>query len=375
MTKLTAKYQKPRKYILPKQQAVELFYNSTSVQIGVACVIGANFATNIVEKQIDPYGDKHNDVFSVFEFIYNVLFTIELAVNMYGHWCCRFWKSGWNIFDCVVVSIGVLGMLERALPISLPSALKLLRNMRAFRVFRLFKRVRSLNKIIVAIAHAVPGVLNAFLILAIVMSIYAILAVEFYQSVGELCQDDTSPDRWFRTVRGLCVGEEYFGSFSKSFYSFFQVLTGESWSEAVARPVIWYFIDDPIRAIGSGLFFMSYICGGAFVLTNVVVSVLIDNMCASEESEEDGEAEEAAADAPQEVVDSNGVGITVEEPSKSDGNDTSIQTGKLDAINMQVSKLTSFSGRMRTDLDNTRREMVSLGQQLDTVLRLVQSSA
>lgn len=375
MTKLTAKYQKPRKYFLPKQQAVELFYNSTSVQIGVACVIGANFATNIVEKQIDPYGDKHNDVFSVLEFIYNVLFTIELAVNMYGHWCCRFWKSGWNIFDSVVVSIGVLGMLEGALNLSLPSALKLLRNMRAFRVFRLFKRVRSLNKIIVAIAHAVPGVLNAFLILAIVMSIYAILAVEFYQSVGELCQDDTSQDRWFRTVRGLCVGEEYFGSFSKSFYSFFQVLTGESWSEAVARPVIWYFIDDPIKAIGSGLFFMSYIGAGAFVLTNVVVSVLIDNMCASEESEEDGEAQEAAADAPQEVVDSNGVGITVEEPSKSDGNDTSIQAGKLDAINMQVSKLTSFSGRMRTDLDNTRREMVSLGQQLDTVLRLVQSSA
>merc|ERR1719443_220985 len=160
----------------------------------------------------------------------------------------------------------------------------MLRMMRAFRVFRLFKRVHSLNKIIVAIVHAIPGVTNAFLILAIVMSIYAILAVEFYYYIGEDCTRPDGDSR-FKTPRGFCAGNEYFGTFTKSLYSFFQVLTGESWSEAVARPVIWFYYDDPIRAVGSGLFFVSYVLITAFVLTNVVVAVLLDKMVDPEVAE------------------------------------------------------------------------------------------
>ena len=57
----------------------------------------------------------------------------------------------------------------------LPGQLTLIRNLRAFRIFRLFKRVKSLNKIIVALFKAVPGVVNAFVIMMIVMCIYAIL--------------------------------------------------------------------------------------------------------------------------------------------------------------------------------------------------------
>ena len=33
--------------------------------------------------------------------------------------------------------------------------------------------------------------------------------------------------------------QEYYGTFARSLYSLFQVLTGESWSEAVARPVVF----------------------------------------------------------------------------------------------------------------------------------------
>merc|ERR550514_1709420 len=103
------------------------------------------------------------------------------------------------------------------------------------------------------------------------MSIYAILAVEFYQHLGEDCKEVGGDSRWI-TPRGYCAGGEYFGTFTKSLYSFFQVLTGESWSEAVARPAIWFYYDDPLRAVGSGLFFVSYVLITAFVLTNVVVA-------------------------------------------------------------------------------------------------------
>merc|ERR1719331_2097903 len=150
---------------------------------------------------------------------------------MYAHWLRTFWRSTWNIFDVIVVSIGVINTIN----LPLPKAFSLLRMMRAFRVFRLFKRVRSLNKIIMAIAHAVPGVVNAFLILAIVMAIFAILAVEFFKDVGRGCHPplaDGTKDTYF-TARHFCEGNEYFGTFSKSLYTFFQVLTGESWSEMI----------------------------------------------------------------------------------------------------------------------------------------------
>jgi len=332
--------------MLPHQKGVYDFYMSTGAQVAVAVVIGLNFLTNIIEKQIDPFGDKYKEVFEAIGLVYNILFTIELGLNMYGSWWCHFWTSGWNIFDFVVVSIGVINTIK----LPLPPAFSLLRMMRAFRVFRLFKRVKSLNKIIVSIAKAVPGVLNAFLILAIVMSIYAILGVEFYQEVGQFCHnresDQYAHDQFFITVRGHCAGEEYFGTFSKSFYSFFQCLTGESWSEAIARPMIWYYLDDPtlvlgvpILAVGGGLFFSSYIVASMFVLTNVVVAVLLDKMV-------DPETESALEDG--------GVGEDmVPKPSV-------VKDAPLDNLSTQVSKMASFSCSMRTNLDNARKEMAAL---------------
>lgn len=52
-------------------------------------------------------------------------------------------------------------------------------------------------------------------------------------------------------------------------YNFAQVMTGESWSEAVARPVI--FGSSPILA---AVFFVSFILFTQVILINVVVAVL-----------------------------------------------------------------------------------------------------
>jgi len=173
---------------LAYQDQVGRFYNSVQVQVLVAVLITANFATNIVEKELDPAGQEHANVFKMVELCYNIAFTIELLVNLYAHWFWKFWSSKWNLFDVVVVTIGIINMME----LPLPKAFSLLRMMRAFRVFRLFKRVKSLNKIIVAIVFAIPGVMNAFLILTIVMAIYAILAVEFFHDMAAGCQDSNA---------------------------------------------------------------------------------------------------------------------------------------------------------------------------------------
>lgn len=354
---------------LPHQDTVHKIYNGGLVQVAVACLIGANFLTNIVEKELDPAGTKYSSTFAVFELFYNICFTIELAVNMYAHWWKPFWASNWNIFDVVVVTIGIVNTIN----LPLPPAFSMLRMMRAFRVFRLFKRVRSLNKIIVAIVHAVPGVANAFLILAIVMSIYAILAVEFYLELGADCKQVGGDARWL-TPRGYCAGFEYFGTFSKSLYSFFQVLTGESWSEAVARPAIFFYYEDPIRAIGGGLFFVSYVLITAFVLTNVVVAVLLDKMVDPETS--------AATDVRQGLIHEAEDTDAAEDSEKPTGDNNTVFNGEtfacptpedlhvsMNSVNNQVEQLTHVSERMGLELDEFRSEMAALRAQVASMIQ------
>jgi len=327
---------------LPHQQRVFDFYNSDIIQIGVAIVIGANFLTNIIEKEIDPKGRHHTDNFKVCEIIYNVIFTIELGINIYGHWWCEFWKSGWNIFDTVVVTIGIVTMIN----VPLPSSFRLLRMMRAFRVFRLFKRIESLNQIIVAIGSAVPGVSNAFLILGIVMSIYAILAVEFYHKMADDCH--SQPNSNWITTRGFCWGEEYFGCFSKSLFTFFQVLTGDSWSEMVARPCIWYWHESPVKAYGGAFFFVSYVLITAFMLINVVVACLLDGM----QTPQPADAE------------SNGEVVAKGEPTP---------TVTIEALEQKVAQLISSRDTLKRSLESFRGEMAELKEKLAAVHKAITS--
>lgn len=319
------------------QQVVQKFYNRQSIQIGVAVLIALNFLTNMINAQLYPpeaqklykayakdyplydiynpdiaddgttaprkedveYGDSeaYQQIFDILGIIYNLSFLIELLVNMYAHWCYFFWRDPWNQFDFVVV---VIGMLTDPIisGIDLGPA-RLLRNMRAFRVFRLFKRVKSLNKIIVSLGKALTGMFNAFLIMFLVMCIYALLAVEFWGGIGragymdfvvatedsklysQVDDGDIDPGAWnyklvpYLTSRGGEYGNEYFGNFFRALYTLFQVLTGESWSEAIARPLIE---QNDASAVGTGIFFVSFIIVNQIVLQNVVVAVLLEKM-------------------------------------------------------------------------------------------------
>eukprot|EP00322_Chrysochromulina_rotalis_P003246 CAMPEP_0115844090 /NCGR_PEP_ID=MMETSP0287-20121206/8653_1 /TAXON_ID=412157 /ORGANISM="Chrysochromulina rotalis, Strain UIO044" /LENGTH=303 /DNA_ID=CAMNT_0003297813 /DNA_START=66 /DNA_END=973 /DNA_ORIENTATION=- len=76
------------------------------------------------------------------------------------------------------------------------------------------------------------------------------------------------------TPREMRIGEEYWGSFSRSLFTLFQTLTGESWSEAIARPLVVGY--DTHNALVPYLFFSSFILLVQVVLLNAVVAVLLD---------------------------------------------------------------------------------------------------
>lgn len=221
-------------------------YHNAFVQMGVAVLIFFNFISSAVKSQILPEkGSGAEGVFWHIETVFTFVFIFELLWNMYGSFFCRFWKSGWNIFDFIIVLISTVALIFEDLP-----AFNVLRLFRAFRVFRLFKRIKSLRCIIEGVFASVPGVANAFMVLTIIMGIWSILGVEFFRDIAD----------------------EEFGDFGKAMFTMFQVMTMDSWASAVARQLI--FAEG--KAIVATSFFVVYIFIAGIVMTNVVVAILLE---------------------------------------------------------------------------------------------------
>jgi hypothetical protein len=211
-------------------------YHHPKVQATVAAMIIINFMVTIVEKEIDAFPPdlQHNrSTWVTLDRLFTVIFGAELVLNVWsnGGPYKKFWGSGWNVFDFVVVAVGVVFMTGALAPSNPLSNLKMLR---AFRVFRLFKRVKSLNKILVALSRSIPGVVNAFAVMVIFMMIYAILAVEYFSPLGQefgehpygtyvTYSNGQAHNISAVTDRGYIYGNEYFGTFTRALYTLFQV--------------------------------------------------------------------------------------------------------------------------------------------------------
>jgi len=294
------------------QLEVRSLYNGTKSQVTVAVLIMINFVCNVLEKELDPQGVEFPQVWRAMEHSFNAIFLLELLINAYAHWLRLFWCSSWNVFDFIVVSVGCISFA-----IELEGPLKLLRTLRAFRVFRLFKRIKSLNKIIVMIISAIPGVTNAFIVMVLCISIYSLIAVEFFSLFGNALDADGDTYNTFGTnctyvnflgatvpsesARGVCYGEEYYGTFTRAWFSLFQVLTGESWAEVVARPILFGWAEyGGISVFIGAVFFITFVLVNAFILFNVFVAVLLDKVVAPDPDNE--EEDDDDPDHPNNVI-------------------------------------------------------------------------
>jgi voltage-gated sodium channel len=167
------------------------------------------------------------------------IFVAELAVKIF---CYRvtFWRSGWNIFDFLVVAIALV-----------PGAgvWSVLRSLRVLRVLRLLTAIPSLRKVVAAFVHSIPGLASVMALMAIFFYTMGILATGLF---GE------SHPQWF-------------GSLGASLYTLFQVMTLESWSMGIVRPVMenhpWAFA-----------FFVPFIIIATFTILNLFIGVIVSTM-------------------------------------------------------------------------------------------------
>lgn len=168
-----------------------------------------------------------------------VVFVAELAGKMF---CYRshFWRSGWNVFDFLVVAIALV-----------PGAgvWAVLRSLRVLRVLRLLTAIPSLKKVVAAFIHSIPGLSGVMAVMAIFFYTTGVLATRLF---GE-----THPD--------------WFGTLGASLYTLFQVMTLESWSMGIVRPVMeihpWAFA-----------FFVPFIIIATFTILNLFIGIIVSTM-------------------------------------------------------------------------------------------------
>jgi voltage-gated sodium channel len=191
-----------------------------------------------------------------------VLYTIEISINMYVHWFRQFFTNKWHVFDALVVTTSLIEMIISIVsPTDTDSNLALLRLLRIFRVVRLFNKLKSLQKVILGISSTLLPMANIVIVYIVITSIYAVLATNLYAK--------SSPDK--------------FGSFFLSTYSMFQVATGDAWATDVAKTLY----EDP-RNNGTGvlLFFISYVIAVGIILFNIIVAVLLEGFLGAIQQQE-----------------------------------------------------------------------------------------
>lgn len=167
------------------------------------------------------------------------IFVAEIALKIVGRGF-GFFRDGWNIFDFVIVGIALL-------PASGPLAV--LRALRVLRVLRLMSVVPQMRKVIQALITAIPGMISIIGLITLIFYVSAVLATNFF-------------GRDF---------DEWFGSVGASMYSLFQIMTLESWSMGIVRPVM---VEFPY----AWAFFVPFILVTSFAVINLFIGVIVDAM-------------------------------------------------------------------------------------------------
>jgi voltage-gated sodium channel len=187
------------------------------------------------------------------------VFVVEIGLRITAHgW--RFFKDPWSVFDFTVVAIALAPATE---------AFAVLRALRVLRILRLISAVPRMRRVVGALLGAIPGIGAIVALLGLVFYVAAVMATKLFAA--------SFPD-WFGTI-------------GRSLYSLFQIMTLESWSMGIVRPVMEVY---PYAWI----FFVPFILIATFTVLNLFIAVVVNAM-QSEHEQEQAETR----DAVQRVVD------------------------------------------------------------------------
>ena len=180
------------------------------------------------------------------------VFVAELVIRI-GAYGRGFFRDPWSLFDFVVVALALAPSTEN---------FSVLRALRVLRVLRLITAVPQMRRVVGGLLSALPGLGAVVAVLALVFYVAGVMATQLFG--GDFPQ--------------------WFGTLGRSLYSLFQIMTLESWSMGIVRPVMEIHPH-------AWAFFVPFILIATFTMLNLFIGVVVNAM----QSFHDMEAERAQA--------------------------------------------------------------------------------
>jgi len=174
------------------------------------------------------------------------VFVIELLLRITTDFR-GFWRNPWRIFDLVVVTIALI-----------PSggSLSVLRAFRILRILRMISSIKAMRRVVTGLLTALPGMGSIVFLLGLIFYVFAVISTKLFAEAFP----------------------EWFGTIGASSYTLFQIMTLESWSMGIVRPVMEQY---PL----AWMLFVPFIIMTAFTVLNLFIGVIVDAMQSEHEAE------------------------------------------------------------------------------------------
>lgn len=224
------------------QRAAHAITYHPATQTAVVSVIVANGAV-IGLQTYDLAGGRPGRLLDMADQVFLAFFVIEIALRFVAYGCRprRYFASGWNLFDTVVVLLAFV-----------PMALGNTSVLRLFRVLRVARLAKVMPDVAVLL-DGLRGVARPALSLVALTGLLCFL----YGLVGCYLFADTAP--------------EHFGTIGRAMLTLFELLTLEGWNDV---------LHDLMASSGpaGAVYTISFVVVGTYVVINLMVAVVINSL-------------------------------------------------------------------------------------------------
>ena len=190
----------------------------------------------------DEIEERHGDTLNLLNDVFLAIFVVELALRLgaYGRRPQDFFRSGWNVFDFVVIGFAfVPGVRESS---------TLLRIVRLLRVVRIVRILPDLRILITGVIRSLPPLGSVLLLTTVLLFIYGML--------GWLLFADEIPQDW--------------GNIGRAMLSLFVLLTLEDFPRYMERGMEvhqW-----------SWIYFVTFVLITVFIVINILIGIVLTSL-------------------------------------------------------------------------------------------------
>jgi voltage-gated sodium channel len=225
------------------KEKIQAFVEGSTIQRFIISLIVIN-AVILGMETSKPLMQAYGVWFTLANSLILKVFVIELLLRIYVH-RLRFFTQPWSIFDTAVVLVALIPGSQ---------AFSALRALRVLRVLRLLSMVPTMRKVIEGLLAAIPGIASVASIMLLFFYVFAVVGTHLYS--------ENFP--------------QWFGTLGDTMYTLFQIMTLESWSMGIVRPVME-------QHPSAWAFFVVYILLTTFTMLNLFIAIIVNAMHSGED--------------------------------------------------------------------------------------------